>query len=369
MPSEQGLTHGDIYGTHPVGSWAGQRRDLFLPLLVLRANAGDLGARPAIGPFWESPDIHIAAGVAPVDAPPVPPELGSFAVAGAPNTVYAHVWNQGLSAAPQTVVEFYWCDPTFGIGPQSANLIGQTVVSLGSKTSGQNHRLVKCPEAWTPTYIATAHECLVVRVWDYTSDALGTPPWDASMNRHVAQRNIHLIDPANPTLLTRTQSQLRPELAPLASLTAPLLLKVGPTFGAPATVNVERVAPPTMPWLQLRTGRGTFPTQAFPDGTVALSRPGVIGGGLPAGGAAPEQHVVGDNAQVAFTTTDTPPGAGEAHVYRISASQGGQLLGGYTVVLLGSGNPAQNETTTSRRGSSGRAAGSRTRQSARHPAG
>ena len=90
-----------------------------------------------------------------------------------------------------------------------------------------------------------------------------------------------------------------------------------------------------MPWLQLRTGRGKFPTQAFPDGTVALSRPGLIGGGVPTGGAASQQHVTGDDAQVAFTTTDTPPAAGEAHVYRISASQGDQLLGGYTIVLLG----------------------------------
>jgi hypothetical protein len=338
LPSDAGLTPGDIRDPHPADSWAGQRQDLFLPYLFHRAHAGDTGARPVIGPFWESPDIHVAPGIAPADAPPVPPELGSVAVAGAPNTVYAHVWNFGQSAAPQTVVEFYWCDPAFGIGPQSANLIGQKVVSLGARGSGQAHKLVKCPEAWTPRYITSAHECLVVRAWDYTSDTLGTAPWDASLNRHVAQRNIHLIDTAHPTLLPDLmQLGARAELATPAQPAVPvlLLLKVGPTFGAPATLNVERVTPTAMPWLQLRTGRGKFPTQAFPDGTVALSRPGLIGGGVPTGGAASQQHVTGDDAQVAFTTTDTPPAAGEAHVYRISASQGDQLLGGYTIVLLG----------------------------------
>ncbi len=288
------------------------------------------------GPFWESPDIHIAAGVAPADAPPSPPELGSIAVAGAPNTIYAHIWNFGQSAAPETVVEFYWCDPAFGIGPQSANLIGQTVVSLGSRGSGQAHLLVKCPEAWTPTYISSAHECLVVRTWEYTSDALGTPPWDASLNRHVAQRNIHLIDAAHPTLLAGPTHLMAQTLTAPAQPGTALLLKVGPTYGAPATLNVERVAPTAMPWLQLRTGRGQFPAQALPDGSVTLSRPGVIGGGVPTGGAAPEQEATGDDAQVAFTTSDSAPAAGEAHIYRISASQGDQLLGGYTVVLLGS---------------------------------
>ena len=82
LPSDAGLTPDDIRGTHPADSWAGQRQDLFLPYLFHRANAGDTGARPVIGPFWESPDIHIAPGIAPADAPPVPPELGSVAVAG-----------------------------------------------------------------------------------------------------------------------------------------------------------------------------------------------------------------------------------------------------------------------------------------------
>ena len=127
------MTTGDLSGDTPPGSWAGPRKDLYLPYLFMRANAGDTGTRPVVGAFWESPDIMVLAGVEPSMAPPVPAQLGQTAQAGAPNTLYAHVWNFGQSAAPQTVVEFYWCDPTLGIGPQSAHLVGQTIVALGAR--------------------------------------------------------------------------------------------------------------------------------------------------------------------------------------------------------------------------------------------
>jgi len=42
-----------------------------------------------------------------------------------------------------------------------------------------------------------------------------------------------------------------------------------------------------------------------------------------------------DGAQVAVGSNDAPPAAGSAHVYRVTASQGGQTFGGYTVVVLG----------------------------------
>ena len=89
------------------------------------------------------------------------------------------MWNFGQSAAPNVVVEFYWCDPTLGIGPQSAHLIGQTMVALGARGSGRSHAVVKCPTAWLPTFVNGGHECLVVRAWDDTSDGSarlrGTP--------------------------------------------------------------------------------------------------------------------------------------------------------------------------------------------------
>jgi hypothetical protein len=92
-----------------------------------------------------------------------------------------------------------------------------------------------------------------------------------------------------------------------------------------------------MPWLQLRTGtRGLFPAQAIPTGDVLLGSPTTIGGGPSAGGAgAHTQEVTGDDQQIALTAGDAAPDTGQAHVYRVTASQQGQVFGGYTVVLLG----------------------------------
>jgi hypothetical protein len=131
--------------------------------------------------------------------------------------------------------------------------------------------------------------------------------------------------------LARTIGEVIEMRAPMA----PLTLKVGPLYGAPATVAVERAAPHQMPWLQLHTGvRGQFPAQAMPTGAALLSAPRSIGTG--GGGALDTSHeVTGDDQQVAFHSDDAPPKPGEAHVYRVTASQEGQVFGGYTVVLIG----------------------------------
>lgn len=205
-------------------------------------------------------------------------------------------------------------------------------MALGARGSGRSHALVKCPTAWFPTFVNGGHECLLVRVWDETSDGLGTPPWDAALNRHIGQRNIHVAAPGEGLRATPGLTG-EPLLLPM-----PLTLKVGPLYGEQARVQVERAAPHEMPWLQLRTGtRGQFPVQAAVTGDALLSPPTAIGGGpSPVGGAAAAAHqVVGDDQQIAFTTTDAAPPAGQAHVYRVTATQQGEVFGGYTVVLLG----------------------------------
>jgi hypothetical protein len=333
------LTTGDINAPNIPGVWFGPRKDMDLPYLFLRANPADLGARPVVGaPFWESPDIFILAGVTPALAPPLPPALGQVALAGQPNTIYAHVWNFGKAAANEIVVEFYWVDPALGISPGSVNLIGQTFMSLGAKGSGQSHAVVKCPEAWTPTFVNGGHECLLVRVWDNPADLPGEPKFDASINRHVGQRNIHVDAPG--AAMAKAKSLFKPRAlgagVPAPPLSQPLLINVGPLYGAPAQVAVERVSPAAVPWLQLHTGkRGVFPAMAAPTGVPTLSPPTTVGGGFPNTGGAAQQQVTGDNQQVALTTTDDPPGPGEAHVYRVSATQAGAVFGGYTVVILG----------------------------------
>lgn len=74
---------------------------------------------------------------------------------------------------------------------------------------------------------------------------------------------------------------------------------------------------------------------APPTGVPSLSPGGSTGVGFPTTSSAATQTVHGDNQQVAFNTTDDAPGPGQAHVYRVSASQAGTVFGGYTVVLLG----------------------------------
>jgi hypothetical protein len=311
------VTPGDIRGDHPKGSWAGERKDLQLPFLFMRANPGDLGTRPVVGPFWESPDIYILGGVKPSLAPAIPPQLGQNAIANADNTVYAHVWNFGRAAAREVVVEFYWFNPTLGFNGPSAHLIGQAFTSLGARGSGDAHRVVKCPESWSASYVNGGHECLVARAWDLASDPLGTPEWDGSLNRHIGQRNIHVMTAAE------------------AAAAQPLQLHVGPLFGGTATVRVDRTAPTDVPWMQLQGGaRGVFPAAAPATGEVVLSPAGTIGGAVPVGPAASRQEVNGDDQQVTFRTTDAPPAGGQAHVYRVAADQEGQLVGGYTVIVL-----------------------------------
>jgi hypothetical protein len=70
-------------------------------------------------------------------------------------------------------------------------------------------------------------------------------------------------------------------------------------------------------------------------GQPLLTPPAGLGGAPPIAPAAAQHAVNGDDQQVGFSTTDAPPGAGQAHVYRVTADQGGQVVGGYTIVVVG----------------------------------
>lgn len=332
------LGPGDLKNPAPPKVWVGSRADMDLPYLFMRANPADLGRRPILdAPFWESPDIFILPTVTPAQAPDIPASFGGVGQAGAPNTLYAHVWNFGKAAANEVIVEFYWVNPSLGIDAETVQLIAQTETSLGARGSGANHRVVKCPEPWVPTYVNGGHECLLVRVWDNPADLPGEPKFDAGSNRHVAQRNIHVNAPGMPTMTRRSRSIRVGQLGGATiGLHQPLMINVGRLYGVGAELTVERSVPSAVPWLQLHTGRrGVFPQMAVPTGTFAISPATRIGSGPPPAGGATTQTVHGDDAQVAFTTTDAMPDPGQAHVYRVSARQNGRVFGGYTVVLLG----------------------------------
>lgn len=304
------ITPGQITGTEPPTVWPGPRQQMWLPYILIRAYPGDTGARPTQGVFWESPDVYIEPGVAPAAAPDVPAQLGQVALANQDNTVYGHIWNLGRGPAREVVVQFYWCNPALGFNPAGATLIGTTFTTLGDRDSGSCHAVVKCPVSWVPTFVNGGHECLLVRAWDVAADPLTTPEWDASQNRHLGQRNIHVVPPGQ-------------------SMQSPITLAVGQLFGQPAQVTVTRDQPTSMPWLQLHSmARGAFPPAAPPSGLVALGTPGGL---LDQTGVT----VTGDGQQVALGSSDNPPAPGSAHLYRVTASQNGQVFGGYSVVVLG----------------------------------
>lgn len=309
--------------------WPGPRSKLFLPFLFIRATAGDTGARPIQGSFWESPDILIMPNITPAAAPARPPDLGGFARAGVPNTLYAHVWNLGQAPAWGCLVEFYWFNPTLGFSGDQAHLIGKTYTDLGPRGGPKSHRLVKCPLAWNASFLNGGHECLVVRISQPCSDPLSNPRWDASQNRHIGQRNIHVMSAA--------EAAAKPTLG----------VNIGPLFGQPANVVVKRAETTTMPWLHLVTNsRTVLPRTAAANGDVGITAATNMGADLPKLGAVVdpravglignETGVVGDGKQVGFVATDGDPGQGGAHVYRVSGAQNGTTFGGYTVVVLGS---------------------------------
>lgn len=315
--------------TRPPTVWPGPRPKLFLPYLFVRAFPGDTGTRPVNGVFWESPDILIAPGVAPADAPPIPPDLGGVALAGDDNTLYAHVWNLGQAPATDVMVEFYWFNPSLGFTGPAAHFIGVTWTDLGARGARGSHKLVKCPVSWSATYVNGGHECLVVRASQAVTDPLSGPAWDASKNRHIGQRNIHVM--------TAAEAAAKPTIG----------LEVGPLFGGAAELAVARADTPTMPWLHLATNdRTVLPGTAPATGDLGITPPVPAGSGVPDLGAVPDprgaglmgdrQGVSADGQQIAVHATDADPGTGNAHVYRVSGHQDGAVFGGYTVVVLGS---------------------------------
>jgi hypothetical protein len=151
---------------------------------------------------------------------------------------------------------------------------------------------------WTATLVNGGHEYLIARAWDLAADPLSTPEWDASLSRHIGQRNIHVASAG--------------EIAG-----RPLTCTVGLLYGAPAAVQVERVTPTSMPWLQLRHGRGQFPDAAFPTGAVLLSPPSPIGGARPQVPAQP-------GSRCTWTAADRAPHDGPD----TSTGRGARALGG-----------------------------------------
>ncbi len=329
------------------GPTFGPRKDEFLPYLLIRSASGDRGARPFNGVFWESPDIFVNPNQEATIAPLMPPTSAGVAQANVPNTLYAHVWNLGKSPAYRVRVEFYWLNPTLGISRSDANLIGAAWIDLANRftllphwdevsgPSGKymtlgSHAIVRCPETWIPKYENQGHECLVVRAFEPVLDPLGNDQFSAASDRHVAQRNIAVVQAASPAAVDLSLS--------LGYAEAP----------ADAEVEVEMTNPDSMEWLKLYTGKrdpGLKPPSA--QTTSGFLPPTAIGGRTPniknTTISCRQQilrplerfHRGCDPLQIPFHASIEDIGAKQAQILRIRQRINGSVVGGYSIVLIG----------------------------------
>ena len=317
-------------GGSPKGPRFGPRKNEYLPFLLIRADAGDRGRRALTTPFWESPDIFVAPNVEATNAPPAPTTLGGVAQAGVPNTLWAHVWNLGRAPVYNARVEFYWFDPTLGFNQAAAHLIGVTYVDLGARTSGQAHRIVKCPASWVPSVVNGGHECLVVRVFEPLTDPLTALAWDAANDRHVGQRNISVVNATSP-----------------ASIEFRLRLGCGVPPGR-AQLDIQEVRPEEIRWLSVLEGKRqhgylsggdakevfgfTYPTLVRPETNPATLK----GIDLESASRLLNRHLNFergcDELEVLFYVHVDGLKHGQCKIYRLIQTANGKLTGGYTVI-------------------------------------
>lgn len=147
--------------------------------LVVPSDAADYGLRPLGGgaPYWASPFIWTES----LDPSGNP-------VAGEENHLVARVFNLGAASAAPTRVDFYWADPSVGLGAADAHFIGSEFVEIQPMSS----RVVRCATPWVPTYLNGGHECVFVHCDNHVLDPLRVPfaPW---ADRHVGQKNLTVL--------------------------------------------------------------------------------------------------------------------------------------------------------------------------------
>jgi hypothetical protein len=343
-PGEIPWFRGTAGGISFRGPKFGPRKDEFLPYLLVRTTPGDRGRRPITGVFWESPDIYVTPNQPSDTAPLLPATLGGLAAAGAPNTLYAHVWNLGKAPAGRVRVEFYWFNPALGLSRANANLIGAGYIDLQNRfalgagwrriegpsgpylTKG-NHAIVRCPTTWTPPYENNGHECLVVRVLEPFLDAVALDQFSCVADRHVAQRNIAVVQAASPAEIDIGLD--------LGYLEQP----------ADVVVDVKIEPPTTMEWLRLFDPDGPPP--------VAPPQDAVVAGLLPA--ASPDTpfprladidfncrsslltrrqalHRGCDPLRIGVHASASHLQHGQAQVVRVRQALAGEVIGGYSVL-------------------------------------
>jgi hypothetical protein len=106
--------------------------------------------------------------------------------------VWARVHNRGSTSVSNATVRFYWADPSSAINRANAHAIGTSGAAIDTGDAQD----VLCVSPWIPSAAATVHVCLLVEAYA-PSDPLPPhttlTPFDPPGDRHVAQRNINLL--------------------------------------------------------------------------------------------------------------------------------------------------------------------------------
>lgn len=169
--------------------------------LYIRRYPDDYGidALQAGTPGWASPDISI---IAPDGT------RNSEAISGKENHIEVIVTNSGGINATDALVEVFFGGPTTGFVPNNAQKIGSQFITV----QGYSTQSVRIP--WVPSASQAGHLCLTARV------SLNMPPdsfpdpnsFDVYGDRHIAQRNIHVIELAGKTDFTFEFNLVKPKL-------------------------------------------------------------------------------------------------------------------------------------------------------------
>ena len=150
--------------------------------LYIRTHPADNGSEPlAAGlPGWVSPDIVV---IKPGGA------VGGEAEAGKANQVRVTVTNAGGIQATDAWVDAFVADPSTAFTPLTATPIGADYLTIAPYSTAN----ISFP--WTPLVGTPEHACLLARVRlivppdGYVNGAI----FDVVGDRHVAQRNIHIV--------------------------------------------------------------------------------------------------------------------------------------------------------------------------------
>ena len=157
-------------------------------------------------PWWMSLDVWTVPGNDPLGAPGSP-------IAGTACYVWARVHNTAQDPVTNATVRYYWANPAVGFDRTTANLIGTAFVSLvGGQTSE-----VLCLVPWIPVYLNGGHECILAEAFHPSLDPLpAAPAFNVPTDRHVAQRNLSVIQTASHQFFHLAFEVHNPERIPRA---------------------------------------------------------------------------------------------------------------------------------------------------------